>query len=342
MELSPRKLAIIEAIVKDFILTGTPIGSRTLSKKYVQGLSSATLRNEMSDLEEMGYLEQPHTSAGRIPSDKAYRLYVDHLMQVPELSAEEAAYLRGTYHRRADEVEQVIRQAARVISDTTSYTSMVLAPQVETALLQHVQLVPVGVGVAMVILVTDIGVHKDAVIRVPDDMTADDLYEISRMMTARLCGRPVSMVPAVLASEMGREFIKNRMLFERFIQVVEERNDHPENEVVLGGTTNLFNYPEYSDIEKAKALISVLENKDLLHRMLHDATKLEFTVTIGGENKEEAIKDCSVVTATYRIGGHSLGSIGVIGPTRMQYSKVLAVLSFMGRTMSNLLEDSER
>ena len=217
MELTPRKLSIIEAIVTDFILTGAPIGSRTLSRKFAIGLSSATLRNEMSDLEEMGFLDQPHSSAGRVPSDRAYRLYVAQMMQVPDLSPEEAHYLKNAYDRRADEVEQVVRQAAKVISDTTSYTSMVLTPQLETALLRHVQLVPIGIGTTMVILVTDAGVYKDAVIHTPDNLNPDDLYRISRMMTERLSGRPMDDVPSILATEMGREFIKNRLLFERFI-----------------------------------------------------------------------------------------------------------------------------
>ena len=340
MELSDRKLAIIEAIVSDFIMTGSPMGSRTLSRKFGMDLSPATLRNEMSDLEEMGYLEQPHTSAGRIPSDKAYRLYVDRLMRVPELSQEETDQIRQTYFKRSGEVEGVVRQAARAISQLTNYTSIALIPQQDvSAQIRSVQLVPVNDGVAMLVLVTDAGIYKDAMLRVPADMTPEDLFRISGMLTQHLKGRTLDEVPDVLAGEMGPEFFRNRMLFDQFVEVLESKREDPDDEVVLGGTSNLFNFPEYSDIDKARSMLAVLENKPMLHNMLHDATKLEFNVSIGGENSDESIKDCSVVTATYRIGGKAAGSIGVIGPTRMEYSKVMAILAFMGQGLSDLLSD---
>lgn len=338
MELDERKLRILKAIIDDYIMTAAPIGSRTISKRADIGFSSATIRNEMSDLEELGLLEQPHTSAGRIPSDKAYRLYVNSIMQETTLSGAEIEQIKGYFSRRMDEVEDVVRQTAHVLSQTTRYTSMVLAPQLHSVRLKHIQLVPVCEGRALAVIVTDAGIIRDSIIRVPFDMKPSQLEHLSHMLTERFYNCRISDIGASLDGGLYSEMGEQREFFDSVLTAVNQRIvGAGSRKVELSGTTNMLNYPEYSDMDKAKSFLSAIETKDFLFKMLSEASKLEFTITIGNENESENMKDCSVVTATYKIGDESIGSMGVIGPTRMDYSKVLAVLGYMGKSLSEML-----
>ncbi len=337
MALDKRKLCILQAIIDDYILTASPVGSRTVSKHSDIALSSATIRNEMSDLEEMGYLEQPHTSAGRIPSDKAYRLYVDDIMQRSSLSNAEISYVKKHFSSTIDEVEDIVRQTAWMISSMTNYTSMVLRPQMGEVKLRHVQLVPVSEGRALLILVTDAGVTRDAIIRIPRDITTDQLERMSHLLTAKLANSRLDRVSAELIPEIYAQLGAHRDFINDTLDKIQSGMNTKQNSVELSGKTNIFNYPEYSDIDKAKGFLTVLEEQDALYRLLSDAAKVEFTITIGSENGITDMKDCSVVTATYKVGDRPVGSMGVIGPTRMDYSRVLALLGFIGKSMSGLL-----
>ena len=199
MQLDERKYLILQAIIDDYIMTAMPVGSRTISRKSGVGFSPATIRNEMSDLEELGYLAQPHTSAGRVPSYKAYRLYVDHLMKTSKLTSDEREQMHEHLVSRSKQVEGVIRSAANVLSDATKYTSVIVAPKLGTLRIKHVQLVPVAERTALMIIVTTAGIVKDAVIRVPEELDADDLYGISRILTQRLSDQPLEGVRQAFA-----------------------------------------------------------------------------------------------------------------------------------------------
>ena len=194
MRLDERKFLILQAIIDDYITTAMPVGSRTISRKSGVGFSPATIRNEMSDLEELGYLDQPHTSAGRVPSVKAYRLYVDHLMKEARLTNDEREQMHEHLNQRSAQVESVIRSAANVLSDATHYTSVIVAPKLGTLRIKHVQLVPVAEKTALMIIVTNAGIVKDAVIRIPEGLDADHLYAISRMLTQKLADKPLEAV----------------------------------------------------------------------------------------------------------------------------------------------------
>lgn len=338
MDLDERKLRILQAIIDDYILTAAPVGSRTISKRADIGLSSATIRNEMSDLEEMGLLEQPHTSAGRIPSDKAYRLYVNSIMQRAPLSEEEARYIKGHFSKRLDEVEEVVKQTAWVLSRMTRYTSMVLAPQLHTVRLRHIQLVPVSEGKALAVIVTDAGITRDAIIRIPDNMDSYQLEKLSRMLTDRFANRRMDEVSRNLVAEFAGMMGEHRSFMDALLGVIDKNIvSAGSRSVELSGATNMLSYPEYSDVEKARNFLTAIETKDFLYRVLSNATQMEFSITIGGENENPEMKDCSVVTATYKIGDNPIGSLGVIGPTRMNYSRVLAILGYMGQSLSDML-----
>ena len=341
MPMDARKFRILQAIIDDYILTAIPVGSRTISKKYEMGLSSATIRNEMSDLEELGYLDQPHVSAGRIPSAKAYRLYVDQLLQNGILRSDDAASVKDHFGSRARQMEDVISRAAQVLSGLTHYTSLVMSPKGKELHIRTLQLVPVSSQSALLVIVTDGGIMRDTVIRVGADLDADALYAISRMLTEKLSGCTVAEALKVLGAAAGTP--ADHPVFQGvadFLETVDSVNS--ETKLALGGASNILSFPEYSDVEKAKGFLSVLETKEKLVQLLENHGEMAFTVRIGPETGVPELEDCSLVTATYHLGDNTHGTIGVIGPTRMQYGRVLSILNAMGQQLSDLLgQDKE-
>ncbi len=340
MDLSERKLSILKAVIDDYIMTGLPIGSRTISKKHGIELSSATIRNEMADLEELGFLEQPHTSAGRIPSHRAYRYYVDRLMKVVKLNASEAGKIKRYFEERMSEVSQVMEKAAQVLSDTTHHIAMVLKPQLKKSVIKRIQIVKITERKAILLVVTDAGLVTDTVITVPEGITPDYMDMISNLLTKKLSAKTLEDAEADLRGclsdnlRLGSEFMTD-------IVSAIETSVEPQGEkgIVLGGTQNIIEYPDYMSIEKAKSFISVLQTKEMLYDMMKKATQLEFSVTIGQENEVKELRDLSVVTATYKIGGKSLGSFGVIGPTRMDYAKVISILGLVSQSLNSILSN---
>ncbi len=334
-----RKFRILQAIIDDYILTAVPVGSRTISKKYDMGLSSATIRNEMSDLEELGYLDQPHVSAGRIPSVKAYRLYVDQLLKFGQIPDADAETVRNYFSSRMQQMEDVVAHAAQVLSSLTHYTALVMPPKGQELKIRNIQLVPVSGASALVIIVTDAGIIKDAVIRIPEALDSDALYAISRMLTDQLSGHTVMEAQAILTS-VSKGLQQNTELLSGISSLISQvENKAAAGRVLIGGTSNILNYPEYSDVEKARSFLALLETKERLVELMTQQGQMAFTVRIGPETGIEEISDCSIVTATYSIGSHSHGTIGVIGPTRMQYSRVLAILNTMVRQLGNLFDE---
>ncbi|HNW87083.1 MAG TPA: heat-inducible transcriptional repressor HrcA [Candidatus Limiplasma sp.] len=342
MSMDARKFRILQAIIDDYILTAIPVGSRTISKKYEMGLSSATIRNEMSDLEELGYLDQPHVSAGRIPSIKAYRLYVDQLLKTGKIQGDDVESIRQHFSDRSGKMEDVINRAAQVLSSITHYTSLVMSPKGGELSIRNLQLVPVSNMSALLVIVTDGGIVRDSVIHVDSDLDADALYSISRMLTERLSGHTLADAQALLRT-MVREFAEKRMVLSGISDLVADvESQQLKGKLAFGGTSNILNFPEYSDVEKAKTFLSMLETKDSLMQLLEQHQSMAFTVRIGPETGMPELKDCSLVTATYSLGDHTHGTIGVIGPTRMQYGRVLSVLSAMGEQLTRLLtQDKE-
>jgi len=334
MTMDARKFRILQAIIDDYILTAIPVGSRTISKKYEMGLSSATIRNEMSDLEELGYLDQPHVSAGRIPSAKAYRLYVDQLLQNGSIRTGDAADVRAYFTNRAQQMEDVISRAAQALSGLTHYTSLVMSPKGAELRIRTLQLVPVSSQSALLVIVTDGGIMRDSVIRVGNDMDSDALYAVSRTLTERLSGHTLSEA-LTLIKETERDMQAERPVLSgvaEFLNAVDSEGGKAK--LTLGGASNILNFPEYSDVEKARCFLSVLETKDKLLKLMENHGEMAFTVRIGPETGVPELEDCSLVTATH-------GTIGVIGPTRMQYGRVLSVLSAMGKQLTDLLRQDK-
>lgn len=341
MAMDARKFRILQAIIDDYILTAIPVGSRTISKKYDMGLSSATIRNEMSDLEELGYLDQPHVSAGRIPSAKAYRLYVDQLLSSGRIKTGDMESIRTHFSDRAGQMEDVINQAAQVLSSLTHYTALVMSPKGVELRIRNLQLVPVSANSALVVIVTDGGIVRDSVVRVGEDMDADALYAISRMLTEHLSGRTLSAAKRLLEQAAAGQEARQQVLSSVAELISSVESQQLQGKIALGGTSNILNFPEYNDVEKARTFLTLLETKETLMHLLEQHQQMAFTVRIGPETGVPELSDCSLVTATYSLGDHTHGTIGVIGPTRMQYGRVLNVLSAMGQQLTNLLRQDK-
>ncbi len=332
MLLDDRKLRILQAIIDDYINTAEPVGSRTIAKKHELGLSSATIRNEMADLEEMGFLEQPHTSAGRVPSDKGYRLYVDQLMKINDLSENDIENIRKAMDIRINELSQIIRNASVVMSQFTKYTSMAVTPQIKRSVLKAVQVVPIEPGKALVIVVTDANIVRNNLIRIPDKVTPDFLIQVSNMLNDKLKGYTLEMLKKNFLSGGAEQLTSLPYdLMRPILDGIEDLIkliDQPE--IYLEGTTNILNFPEFKEIQKAKEFLSLLDEKKLMSEMLNtNSGKNEIIIQIGNENVIQGIKDCSLVTASYSIDDQVIGTIGIIGPTRMEYSKVVSSLNYI-------------
>lgn len=342
--LDDRKKRILQAIIDDYIDTAEPVGSRTIARKHELGLSSATIRNEMADLEEMGYLAQPHTSAGRVPSDKGYRLYVDQLMKVRQLTPEEAESIKSALEIKISEMSQLIRQASAIISRVTKYTSMAVTPNLKKSTLKTVQVVPVEPGKQLVIVVTNGNIVRNCLVRTPDTSVPDFAIRISNILNEKLKGLTIEQVNVKLISEIEKEIGVQKDVLMPILEGVSDCIDQVDRpEVYLDGMTNIFNFPEFRDISRARDFLNILDEKCFMSKLLSVQRNVkEIDIKIGEENEIEEIKECSLVTATYNIGNTLIGSLGVIGPTRMEYSKVISSLDFIRRQinkeMSKLLE----
>lgn len=343
MDLNPRKLRILKTIIDEYILSAAPVGSKFIAENVSFRVSPATIRNEMADLEELGYLEQPHTSAGRIPSDKAYRLYVDNMMQRAQLSPQELNQMKNFAQGRIKGMDAIMRETASVLSHITHYTSLVLMPESSTNRLRHLQLVPLSEGYALVVVVTDAGVARDSVIRIPTDMGSEELDMISRMISQSFYNCPMSLIAGKLEKELGDSLRDRSAFIEELLHTMEGSLNANAHRLALSGATRMLEYPEYNDFKRARDLMTAVEKKDELYRMVKNAGVMEVSVRIGSELGEDIFKDCSLVTATYSIGEEPVGVMGIIGPTRMQYGKVVSVLEYMrmslGAILTNLLEE---
>ncbi|MDF9409295.1 heat-inducible transcriptional repressor HrcA [Pelotomaculum isophthalicicum JI] len=335
-----RKQKVLLAIVHDYIATAEPVGSRTIAKKYKLGVSPATIRNEMSDLEEQGYIEQPYTSAGRIPSERGYRYYVDFLMRKQELSREEEELIRREYRAKVRDVGQVIHRTGLLLSQLTHYTAMVLTPRIGISILKHVQIVYMHQSQAMVIAVMDNGAVQHRMIEIPESITALDMETISRVLNAKLQGLTMKSIKLNLIKEIYSELARHKHILDLVMELIQDSLTlEVEDKIYLGGVFNMLNQPEFHNVEKIKTMLSIMEQEKLLCDILEGRVEDEgVTVRIGGEIDQWDMKECSMITAPYTVRGRKMGSLGVLGPTRMEYAKVVSVVDYMTKYLSQTLE----
>lgn len=341
MFLDDRKKRILKAIVEDYVSTGEPVGSRTIAKKYGFSLSSATIRNEMADLEEMGLLYQPHTSAGRIPSDKGYRVYVDKLMRTHTLSQKEIRDISDGLKTKLNEVDQLIKRVINILSQITKYTSIAITPQVKDKLIKRIQLVPIDESKILLIIVTNSEEVKNFIVRVNENCNNDFLNKISNMLSERLVGIHVRDVETILNKWIdSKEYEFQTGILNLIIETLKENiKTFDSFEIFLWGTANIFNYPEFNDVIKAKELISIFDQKEVLADILGITLDEKVNISIGSENCYDSIKECSLITTSYKFGNKIIGSIGVIGPTRMDYAKVISCIEYLRKEIDKLVKE---
>ncbi len=329
MGLSARKKDILQAVVTDYIKLAQPVGSRSIARRYQVGLSPATIRNDMADLEEMGYLLQPHTSAGRIPTQKGYRYYVDELMKTADLDESDKYKIKQVFDfEKLREIEEIIKYTSNLLSSLTNYTSLVLGPQLKKSAFKKLQIMPLDGQRALLVLVADTGFVKNKVINLPQTLSTGELSRIVSYLNRRLEGLTIDKITSRLISELRRDLYHHIKFLEDTFILLEESLAEDERRVFLGGTTNILNQPEFGDIEKVKVLLSLFEQNTLLATLLaRPVAGVEgIIVRIGSENMLEEVQECSLVMATYCLGKEVVGTIGVLGPTRMEYSRTIAVL----------------
>lgn len=332
-----RKNRVLQAIIDDYIATAEPVGSRTIARKYRLGVSPATIRNEMSDLEELGYLEQPHTSAGRVPSNRGYRYYVDSLMGVHEVGPAEEEQIRRTFQRKMVEIETLIRETARLLSETTQLPSVVTGPQLGKALIREVHLVPVGGDKALLVYVTDSGFLENQVIDLPIEVTMVEIQQVSGVLTEHLRGKSLETLSQGAIRQMNEALQAYGALVEQTLTFLEERLVPTDRRrIYLGGTSHMLEQPEFRQVEKVRPLLNLLEREEMLTDLLDaSASDQDLSIMIGEEIHLREMQDCSMVSATYRVGDRTIGRIGVIGPKRMDYSRVVALVDSVTKHLSD-------
>ena len=341
MKMDARKQQVLLAIITDFIATAEPVGSRTISRKFELGVSPATIRNEMSDLEEMGYIEQPHTSAGRIPSQMGYRYYVDFLMQKKELTSREEEVIRRGYEKKVRQIGEVISRTGDILSGITNFAAVIMTPRVELSSFKRIQLVLMNPGQVMVIVIMNTGTLQTNIIEVSEGVTQVDLDTITEVMNAKLNGLSLDKIKMTLIREIYLELSKHKNILDLAMHLIQNglAMNSREDKIYLGGIINILNQPEFHNIEKVKALLGLLEQEDLLRRLLENSRHGEgVSVCIGSELEREEVRDCSMVVANYHIDGRPMGAIGVLGPTRMDYAWVVSVVEHMTANLSQTME----
>lgn len=343
MQLDERKKKILQAIIRNYLETGEPVGSRTISKYTDLNLSSATIRNEMADLEELGYILQPHTSAGRIPSDKGYRFYVDTMMEEKDKEVEE---MKEMLLEKEDKMEALLKQVARVLAQNTNYATMISAPQIQRNKIKFIQLSRVDRGQILAVIVVEGNMIKNHMLEVPDGLDDETLLKLNMLLNTHLNGLPIEEINLGLIAALKQQAgIHGAIVSEVLDAVAEVIKEDEDLQIYTSGTNNIFKYPELADNAKASELISAFEEKralsTLVQETLADEKNTGIQVYIGDESPIQNMKDCSVVTATYELDEGMKGTIGIIGPKRMDYDKVVGTLKSLMHQLDDLYKKKD-
>lgn len=337
--LNERKKKILQIIIEDYISSAEPVGSRTIARKYDLGLSPATIRNEMSDLELLGYLEQPHTSAGRIPSAQAYRFYVDALIEPGTLTDNDMALIDGWYNERRRNIDDIFQSTTKILSRMTQNVSMVLTNQQTIANFCYLKFLPLDSQHAILCIVADDGSIDTNVVDIPLGMSSEEMDYLAGKMSKLLEDRNLSDISVEILQNVHTDVVEDKLIFSSLLQAVRKMTGRrQEQKVFLGGTKQLLNQPEFRDVERVRNLLGILEEEKVLKDLLQGGEDSGLKVTIGSENKFTGIQDCSMVQATYRLNGQIVGTMAVLGPTRMEYGKVISVMDYLHKYLKTILD----
>lgn len=337
--LDDRKAMILRAIVSHYVTSGEPAGSKTLVEEYGLGVSSATVRNEMSALEEMGYIYQPHTSAGRIPTDMGYRYFVNAYASGAKLPTAESRQIRSFYDEARWELEDALRQTAGLLSSMTNHAALVFAPALDRSVIRHLELVGLGGDRAMVVLVTDTGRVENHVVHIPEQMDEVQLDQTAAMLNKEIVGTPLDGAPVKILELLERLPLELRGAASVVGRTLAEAITSREGErVFLEGTSNIVDETKFQDLGQVRQVISALEHRRVLLELLADALSFDsMSVRIGRENEIEEMQNCAVITAPYGFEGTVVGTLGIVGPTRMDYRRTIAAVYEVANSLGKML-----
>jgi heat-inducible transcriptional repressor len=342
MSIDDRKIKILQAIINDYIRTGDPVGSRTIAKNYNLGIGSATIRNEMADLEDMGYLEQPHASAGRIPSSKGYRLYVDNLMDNQKITVEEDLKIKQYIIDSAMlEVDKIVRQTSALLSELTKLTCVIESPSVKKSFVKSIQLIKIDDYNLVSVFLTDTGLIKNHIMKLNRKVPPiETLMRINQVINNRLVNLSIEEINLEVINNLKKDLGEYEEIFNAILPILYETlNVSDSSEVFMEGTTNIFNYSEYNDIDKAKEILALFNDKESLMDLFNPQDNI--TISIGDENYREQAKECSIISAEYSFGDRPIGKIGLIGPRRINYSKVITIMAEVIKELNNILSNQK-
>ena len=345
MALDDRKKQVLSAIVDDYVSTYEPVGSKSLIERHNFTVSSATLRNEMAELERLGLIEKPHTSAGRIPSDLGYREYVDSLMRYDDLSEDERSDIEQRISVSVDDITDLIKTATDTLSERTGFVSLYMSPRLHKSFLKQLKMLMIEPGKALVVIVLSAGVVKDKVVRIPNFLTGEQIMKISDTVEQNLTGKPLDEITLVtVASSMKDadipEAMMNQIVYEAYTAIKQADSLN----IYLEGENKMLQLPDFSELRKARSLLDSLSNDGMVAGYVNELNPAEehpddsFMIRIGQEITLDGLQDCSFITTTYKIGDDITGNIGVIGPKRMEYSKVISQINFVRKTLNDKIK----
>ncbi len=328
-----RKKKILQAVIDEYVNTAEPVSSSALVEKYHLDYSSATVRNELAELEKSGYLDKTHTSSGRIPSEKGYRFYVDELIKEDDISLEEMKYIQSKLDAKVNEIEDLAKIATTTLSEITHYTTVAIGPKPERQLIEEIKFVLLGTRMLMVVIVTDSGLVKETIIKYDEDITQTQVETLNNLFNAKLKGKPLSKIDKPMEEYILAEITYSvdviKPIIEQINRIVEEAGT-----IYLEGANKSFDLPEFKSLELAKNFVNVLDEKEVMLDILDSGVAKDINVYIGDENDKEELKDFSVVTFKHSVGDKDLGTIGIIGPKRMNYSKVISVMKYISKKIN--------
>jgi heat-inducible transcriptional repressor len=331
--LNDRKKQILQAVIEEYINTAEPVSSGTLVEKYGLDFSSATIRNEMAELEKEGYLEKPHTSAGRIPSVKGYRFYVDELLNDENISLEEIQYIKENLETKVNEIEDLARITTSTISEITHYTTVAIGPNSNNNLIKDIKFILLGERMLMAVILTENGAIKETIIKYDEDITTNQVNDLNVTFNNKLRGKPFEKIDKPM-----EEYILSTMEDQAKVikPIIQQMNKSIEetSRIYLEGTSKVFDFPEFKKIDTAKNFLSILDTKKDVVEILNSGLAEEINVYIGEENSNEDLKDLSIVTFKHTVAGKDLGTIGIIGPKRMNYSKVISIMKYISKKLN--------
>ncbi len=331
--LDERKKKVLQAIVEEYINTAEPVSSNSLTNHYGLNCSSATIRNEMAELEKIGYLDKTHTSSGRIPSAKGYRYYVDELINDQAISLEEIKYISSKLETKVNEIEDLTKITANTISEVTHYTTVSIGPKTTSQLIEEIKFVLLGSRMMMAVILTDTGLVKETIIKFDEDINEKQVETMNYMFNHKLKGQPIETIDRPLEEYLYDEMTYSVNVIKPVIEQIKKVLE--EDKIYLEGANKSFDLPEFNSLEVAKNFVNILDTKELVSDMLNTGFAEDINVYIGEENEKEELKDFSVVTFKHKVNGKDLGTIGIIGPKRMDYSKVISVMKYISKKLDD-------